>query len=68
MGKTNLNTREASNYLRTIGIEFSPHTLEKWRCRGGGPEYKKISMRVYYERSALDDFAQGVTVLRNPSQ
>lgn len=65
MEKQNLNTREASKYLRTKGIEFSPCTLEKWRCRGGGPEYKKISMRVYYERSALDEFAQGTTVLRS---
>lgn len=68
MEKENLNTHEASNYLSTKGVEFSPHTLEKWRCRGGGPEYKKISMRVYYERSALDDFIQGTTVLRSTAK
>lgn len=66
MEKQNLNTREASDYLKTLGIEFAPQTLEKWRCRGGGPAFKKISMRVYYERSVLDEFAKGTTVLRDP--
>lgn len=65
MEKQNLNTQEASEYLRTLGIEFAPQTLEKWRCRGGGPPYKKISMRVYYERNVLDEFAKGTTVLRD---
>ena len=68
MEKKNLNTREAASYLQELGVEFSPQTLEKWRCRGSGPEYKKISMRVYYERSALDAFAQGTTVLRNTAR
>lgn len=65
MEKKNLNTREASEYLKELGVEFAPQTLEKWRCRGGGPSYKKISMRVYYERSALDEFAKGTNVLRD---
>jgi len=65
MEKRNLNTHEASNYLKTLGIEFAPKTLEKWRCRGGGPPYKKISKRVYYDVDDLREFAEGTKVKRS---
>jgi hypothetical protein len=60
--KRNLNTQEAAEYLEEIGVPFSRGTLEVWRCYGRGPEFKRVGRRVFYERQALDRFAQGQKV------
>ena len=46
-----LNTVEAGEYLR-----LSPHTLERYRVAGGGPQYLKLGRLVFYEKRALDDW------------
>lgn len=46
-----LTTPQAAAYL---GI--SPRTLEDWRLRGGGPNFRKIGRLVRYARSDLDGF------------
>ena len=46
------NEKEAANYLR-----ISPKTLQKWRCAGGGPEYRLVGgRRVVYKINALRSF------------
>lgn len=62
MNKKFLNTREASDYLKRLGLEFSPATLSTWRSRGGGPRFKKIASKIYYERCELDSFLEGQAV------
>ncbi len=34
----------------------SVHSLRRWRVYGGGPIYRKISARVVYLRTDLDEF------------
>lgn len=36
------------------GLGFSPQTLAKWRCLGGGPEYLKMHGRIFYVGEALN--------------
>lgn len=51
--RTLLTTREAASWLA-----FSPKTLEKWRCRGGGPAYIKLrGWSVRYKLEDLQAFA-----------
>lgn len=45
---TILNTNQAASYLG-----LSPRTLEDWRCRGGGPIFRKLGKRIV--RYRLDD-------------
>jgi DNA-binding transcriptional MerR regulator len=35
-------------------LQLSPRTLEKWRCTGGGPSYRKFGGKVLYEEQDLD--------------
>lgn len=56
------NTRAAAEYLVSLGLFFRPGTLEVWRCHGRGPRFKKVARKVFYEKTALDEFACGVTV------
>ena len=50
-------TEQAAEYLGG----FRPATLAWWRARSRGPVYVKIAGRVFYKKSALDDFvAKGV--------
>ncbi len=45
-------TKEAA---RQLNVQDA--TLEAWRCRGGGPEYVRLSARaIRYRQSALDKF------------
>lgn len=48
-----LDTREAASYLR-----LQPATLERWRCVGGGPTFRKLGGRVLYTKAELDAFAE----------
>jgi predicted DNA-binding transcriptional regulator AlpA len=41
---------------RYLGISAS--TLAKWRLRGFGPKWTKLSKAVAYDRSALEEFAR----------
>jgi hypothetical protein len=50
-----LNTPEASKYfLGKWNYKISPHTLETYRSRGGGPEYFCIGTNVLYWPADLD--------------
>jgi len=44
-----LNQSEAASLCR-----LSPRTLERWRCRGGGPVYRKLGRRVLYRPADVD--------------
>ncbi len=43
-----LTTRQAASHLN-----LTPHTLEKWRCSGGGPRFIRYSARCI--RYRFDD-------------
>jgi hypothetical protein len=45
---------QAGEYLGGV----STSTLAKWRISGLGPEYVKLSSRVFYRRAALDRFIE----------
>lgn len=62
MEQDNFDTQSAAKYLKSLGLAFRPGTLEVWRCKGRGPKYKRVARKVFYERSALDEFARGHTV------
>ena len=50
LGWRRATTRETATYLRR-----SPHTLERWRCRGSGPTYFVQGARmVVYDLDAVD--------------
>ena len=36
--------------------EVSPRTLERWRCRGTGPQYLKVGGRVLYRLTDIEAF------------
>jgi hypothetical protein len=59
MEQKHFNTKEAVEYLRSLGLNFSPSTLEVWRSLGKGPRYKKVTRKIYYEKSSLDEFSKG---------
>lgn len=46
---TLLDTRQAADRLL-----LARRTLEKWRCIGKGPEYRKHGDRVYYDERELE--------------
>lgn len=44
-----LNQREAADLCR-----LSPRTLERYRCSGFGPVYRKLGRRVLYRPADID--------------
>jgi hypothetical protein len=55
-----LTRREASEYLKMKhGISYSPQTLAKLACIGGGPVYRKIGTKtVAYDINEVDQWAK----------
>lgn len=51
--RIHLSTTEAAAYLG-----LSPRTLEKHRCYGTGPIYRKLGGRVVYNVGQLDAWAE----------
>ena len=51
-----LNTKQAGAY-----VGLSGRTLEKMRCVGGGPEYRKHGRYVRYHIEALDAWSTAHT-------
>lgn len=55
-------TAEAAEYLEIVtGVPHAAATLEGWRVRppkGGGPEFRKYSSKVTYQRADLDRFVE----------
>jgi hypothetical protein len=62
MQNKNFTPREAVNYLKEAGAPFSHGTLEVWRCKKRGPNFKRIAGRVFYEKADLDAFLIGTKV------
>ena len=58
----NFNTQQASDYLGSLGVPFTPGTMEVWRSQGKGPEFKRVLRRIFYLKSSLDRFAAGEVV------
>ncbi|WP_413207002.1 helix-turn-helix transcriptional regulator [Rhodospirillum sp. A1_3_36] len=54
MSEKYLSRVEASDYLSGRGIPYSPNTLGKLACTGGGPVHYKFSNRVLYLESDLE--------------
>jgi hypothetical protein len=51
--------KSASKYLFTThGLRYSPNTLAKLACIGGGPEFRKAGRAVVYEEPGLDGWAE----------
>ena len=46
------NVVEAAQYLR-----LKRSTLDRYRCEGRGPIYRKHGARVFYTRKSLDDWS-----------
>ena len=44
-------------------IEAKPMTLNKWRCRGRGPVYYKLSGKIRYRMSDLQAFIDAARVI-----
>lgn len=48
----------ASAYLKAQhSINYAVRTLQKLRCVGGGPRFRKVASRVYYDEISLDEWA-----------
>ena len=67
MDKELFTTTEAVEYMREHGVEFSPGTLEVWRCQGRGPAFRKIYRKVFYAKGDLDNFLNGQRVMTTDS-
>jgi hypothetical protein len=49
---------EASSYLlEKHGVRVASKTLDKWRCIGGGPSFRRFGRKIVYDRQALDEWA-----------
>lgn len=52
----------APRYLRTpdaaVHVGLSARTLEKHRCFGTGPDYRKLGRRIVYSVADLDAWAE----------
>jgi len=49
-----LTPREASEFLRReFGVSRKITTLNRLRCQGGGPAFRRIGRAIYYEPKAL---------------
>ena len=56
--KLRFNSVEASDYLEAAhGVSIAKATLDKKRVEGGGPVFQKFGRAVFYQRSALDEWA-----------
>lgn len=48
-----LDTKAAAKYLN-----LSPHTLDRWRWSGDGPQFVKLGRSVRYRLKDLADFVE----------
>lgn len=62
MSNTRYTTPQAAEHLNQTGLSVAASTLEHYRSKGTGPVYLRIAGRIFYTRSALDDFASGTVV------
>ncbi len=50
--------REASAYLRSLGLPVAENSLSKYITIGNGPLFNKFGRRVVYKQENLDNWAQ----------
>ena len=56
--KLRFNPDEAPEYMREAhGLTIAKATLNKLRCVGGGPSFRKFGRAVMYDRTDLDAWA-----------
>ena len=55
-----LTTRQVSEELERRGISRSVSTLEKLRCRGGGPPFRRFGRDVRYPKSCLESWIEAM--------
>lgn len=53
-----LTRREAAEFISTHYGPFSPNTLAKLACIGGGPEFEKFGRAPIYRRGKLVQWAE----------
>ena len=54
-----LSTEKAAEF---IGGDIQPLTLKRWRIRGRGPRYVKLSGKVRYRESDLRQFLESSVI------
>lgn len=52
-----LRRSQAADYLQQHYGAFTPATLAKLACVGGGPKFRRMGRFPYYTRADLDDWA-----------
>ncbi|MDR3514002.1 MAG: helix-turn-helix domain-containing protein [Caulobacteraceae bacterium] len=59
---TDRNAQGSTRYVRTPEaarlLDLSPRTLEKYRCLGAGPVFRKLGGRVVYAIADLEAWAE----------
>lgn len=60
-----LTRKEAAQYLRTLGIPYSPATLSKKATVGGGPTYRKIGRHCLYTKEDLHRWLESMPSLES---
>ncbi len=59
-----LNSKQAADFLG-----YSPHSLQYWRCNGGGPPFRRYQGRtIRYRYGDLLAWADAAGTLRSTSQ
>jgi hypothetical protein len=61
-------TQKAVKYLTEAGFQVSMPTLDRYRGNRIGPRYIRIAKRIFYSKTALDDFLIGTEVYPTDSQ
>jgi hypothetical protein len=57
--KLRYNPEEVPHYMREVhGLTIAKATLNKLRCIGGGPAFRKFGRSVMYDRTSLDAWAE----------
>jgi hypothetical protein len=58
VSRTFLTEDKAEAYLAALGLTVAAKTLRKYRCIGGGPEFRRFGRTPVYEPEALDRWVE----------
>ncbi|KAB0669291.1 helix-turn-helix domain-containing protein [Oryzomonas sagensis] len=58
---TNINKKQLTESEASELYGLSVHWFRRKRWEGGGPVFRKVGNRCYYERAALDDYFNSCT-------
>jgi hypothetical protein len=59
--ETNLDRRQAAQFLTDRGYRTAPATLAKLACIGGGPTFRSFGRKPLYREDDLVAWAEGKT-------